>query len=112
MASYTPKGSISSVAELAQTGLNANATTLSNSLDIGNAALVIFQVLANSGSHSTHVLTLQCSVDDTNWNDVSGATLTGVGVNGEITVASQYVRLKVTTNEGGASTVDIIIQAK
>lgn len=109
--SYNPIGR-GEVQELGQTGLDANATTLSNSLDIGNASLIIFQVLGATGAHTTHILTLQCSVDESNWNDISGATVTGAGVKGEITVASQFVRLKVTTNEGGASTVDIIIQAK
>ena len=103
---------ISNFHELKQTGLDANATTTTNSLDISGATLVIFQVLGISGSHATHVLTLQHSVDDSNWNDVSGATVTGEGVKSDVTVVAHFVRLKVTTLEGGVSTVDIIIQAK
>ena len=105
--------SASTFEELAETEIDANSTsTVTASLDISESRLCIFQVLGNTGAHTSHVLTLQCSLDDSVWNVIAGATVTGAGVKGEIEVASQFIRLKVTTAEGGASTVDIIIQAK
>ncbi len=66
---------------------------------------------ANTGGNTTHIVTLQCSLDDTNWNNTA-ATVTGVGLQDNTQVSARYVRLKVTTAEGSASTVDVIIQAK
>lgn len=98
--------------ELIQTGLDADAATRTTALNIGSASNCIFQVRGASGTHGTHILTLECSVDNINWNPISGATVTGEGVKGEITVASEWISALVTTLEGGASTVDVIIQAK
>ena len=103
---------ISNLKELSQTGLDANASSVTTGLDIGGAKTAIFQVLAASGTHATHVITLQESVDNSNWDDVSGATVAGAGVKTGISVGAHFVRLKVTTLEGGASTVDVTIQAK
>ncbi len=105
-------GRIAGIAELTAAGVDANAASVTASLDIGGAKLVMFQALAATGTHATHIITLQCSPDDSNFYDVSGATLTGVGAKDGIEVGAQFVRLKVTTVEGGVSTVDVIIQAK
>ena len=111
MGSYNPVGG-DDITELAVTGVDANASTTTASLEIDGKKDLVFQVLANTGTHGTHVITLQCSLDDSNWTDISGATLTGVGVKGGVTANSQFVRLKVTTVESATSTVDIIVQAK
>ncbi len=108
--SYTPRSS-EHFSELIQAGLDANAATTSTSLDIQDDAKVAFSVVAATGTHATHVVTLQCSLDDSAWQDTS-STVTGVGVVDNISITTRYVRLKVTTNEGGTSTIDIIIQGK
>lgn len=111
MGNYNPIGE-PGLDELAATGVNANASSVTSSFATHGHRNIIFHVVANTGAHTTHVLTLQCSLDDSEWFDIAGATITGVGVKGGITINSEYVRLKVTTLEGGTSTVDIIIQAK
>jgi len=103
---------IRTMAKLVQAGLDANAATNSLTLDIGIASLVGFQIRGATGAHTTHVVTLQSSVDNINWEDATGATVTGEGFKGEVTISSQFVRASVTTPEGGASTIDLIIQAK
>lgn len=100
------------VKELIQTGLDANASVNSNSIDVGPSRLASFQVLANTGVHTTHVYQLQCSLDGINFSDISGATLNQLGIKGGIGVSTKFIRLKPSVLEGAASTVDIIIQAK
>ena len=95
-----------------QTGINANALTNSNSFNIGMATNVVLQVLANSGTHTTHILQIQCALDGTNWEDIVGATITGLGIVSIADVAAEFIRARVSTVEGAASIVDIKMQAK
>ena len=94
-----------------QIGINANATTLSPSIDTRGALNFAAQVIANTGTSATHVVTVQTSPDDTNWTD-SSVTVAQATVNDNNTTAFRYIRLKVTTNEGGPSTVDWYLNAK
>lgn len=110
--SYSPAGYHPAFVEHAQTGLDSNNTaTVSTSLDITGADFVVWNVQAATGTHGTHVITLQCSVDDSSWESTL-STLTGVGTKDNVQITARYVRLKVTTAESATSTVDIIIQAK
>lgn len=97
--------------ELKQTGIDVNAATTTTSLHVDDNKKVAFHVVAATGTHATHVITLQCSLDDINWFDTP-TTITGLGVKNNIDIITHFVRLKVTTNEGSAATVDIIIQGK
>ena len=108
--SYSPTSG-EHFSELKVTGVDANATTTTVSLHVDDNKKVAFHVVAATGSHATHVITLQCSLDDSNWFDTS-STITGLGVVNNVDIITHFVRLKVTTNEGSASTVNIIIQAK
>ena len=107
---YTPTSS-EHFSELKQTGLDANATTTSTSLDVQDNENVAFSIVAATGTHATHVVTLQCSLDDSAWQDTT-TTQAGVGVKDNVPITTKFVRLKVTTDEGGTSTIDIIIQGK
>jgi len=98
---------------MVETGINANATTLSKSLELGAAFNYSVEVVANTGANTTHVVTAQTSSNDSDWTDASpSVTITGVGINDNNTTAFRFIRLKVTTNEGGASTVDWYINAR
>ena len=71
------------------------------------------QVIANTGTHATHIIDLQCSSNNSNWHNINSGDVTGVGITDPpVTVGTRYVRARVSTAEGGASTVDILIQAK
>ncbi len=99
--------------DFSQIGIDANASSNSNAFDIGMAINVIVQVLANTGTHVTHIIQLQCSIDGTtDWEDMAGITITGLGATFASPVAARFVRVRVSTVEGGVSTVDIKVQAK
>lgn len=96
----------------ATTGINANSTiTVTTGLDIKENQYISWQVIANTGANTTHVITLQCSLDNSTWQNTA-STVTGVGIEDNIQVTARYVRLKVTTAEGGASTVNVLLNAK
>lgn len=97
--------------ELTQSGIDADANTNSNSLDIAQARNICIDIAAGSGAHTTHVVTLQTSIDDSVWT-TSSTTIAQIAFSDNIAVTARYVRLRVTTKEGGASTIDITIQAK
>jgi len=98
------------------TSLEANAidtdstSTVTNALYInGNRSLGLF-VSADTGAHTSHVITLQVSADGIAWFD-GPLSVTGVGfVQGE--TVSANIRAKVTTAEGGTSTCNITIVSK
>jgi len=97
------------------TGLNTNSlVSVTTSLDVSENLYVTWAVIANSGTNSSHVMELQCSLDDTNWFAMSPAVeITGTGMNcGDVPFPAQYARVKVKTVEGASSTVNIIINAK
>ncbi|MBL4820131.1 MAG: hypothetical protein JKY98_03935 [Gammaproteobacteria bacterium] len=93
------------------TGLDSDASSVSTALVMEGAKLAAFFVVANTGTHATHVITMQVSPDGTNWFDTSH-TITGVGNLHNIGCAAEQIRCKVTTLEGATSTVDITIIIK
>lgn len=97
--------------ESIDTGLNANTSSVTTSLDILGCTVIFIEVVANTGAHSNHIVTVQCSADNSVWHD-SVTTIAQLGIANNKAIISRYVRAKVTTPEGGASTIDITIQAK
>ena len=98
--------------EQADTGLNLNsdgATT--SSFNIHGHKHVAWSGVLASGTWATAVVTLQCSLDGTVWNNTA-STLTAVGVNDNIQITTPFVRAKVTTVEGGTGTADFYFIAK
>ncbi len=91
--------------------VDANTSATTTPLSIGDAKLIGFYVVADTGTNGTHVAMLQISPDGTNWFDTDH-TITGIGNLHEIVCATEEVRVKITTVEGAASTVDIIIIIK
>jgi hypothetical protein len=100
--------------ELLATNLDASTTdTETEGLDISQCSLVAMSVAAVSGTHSNHIVTLQCAMVDVDAKYVdTSTTITGEGVQDNVQITAKYVRGKVTTAEGGASVIDITIQAK
>ena len=103
--------SASTAQQMSETGIDANAATVSPSIDMREAFNFAAQVIASTGTSATHIVTVQTSPDDTNWTD-SSVTLAQATINDKNTTAFRYIRLKVTTLEGGASTVDWYLNAK
>lgn len=92
--------------------LDANAASGTTTFYINGTRDVQFQVRNNTGPNTTHVITLQESVDEgLNWYG-TGVTVVGVGLSAQRTVIATHVRLLVTTPEGNPTTVDVIIVGK
>ena len=94
--------------EVSETGVDANDTaTVSASLKLDGASNgVRVKIDANTGDQTNHIVTLQRSVDDIVWTNTD-RTIQGSGF--ELATAdygTDYVRLKVTTAEAAASTID------
>ena len=101
----------SDYSELQISGIDTdNNGAVTSSLYINGNKTVGVYVTAVTGSHATHVLTVQVSADDSNWFD-SSSTVTGIGFV-EFDTIAQHVRAKVTTAEGSASTVDLFLTSK
>ena len=75
----------------------------------GNRSIGV-HVYSDTGAHANHIITIQISANDTDWEDTV-LTVTGTGFKeGETT--AQYIRAKVTTAESAASTSDIYLTSK
>ncbi len=81
---------------------NANGTALKSD-GARYASLLIKEV---SGTHATHVITIQVSENGTDWQSTSH-TITGDGILEGVLVIGKFIRSRVTTVEGGASVSDI-----
>ncbi len=90
--------------------VDANAATSTVALELDAVRNVFLSVEDVSGTHATHIVTLQMSADGTTWHN-STLTVTGLGFV-EGTINARFVRATVTTLEGGAGVVDLIINAK
>ena len=98
--SYNPRADFASLVELSETGIDANAATTTASLDLGHAKTVCFHVVANTGTHATHVISLQVSLDNVNWT-TTGQTVSGAGLKdnleGELATVNMNIRETETT---------------
>ena len=102
----------SRLSELNETDFDTNSTsTATSSLDIRDNKHVTWGISATTGTHATHVIKLQQSLDNVTFSN-TGSILTGVGIKDNLQITARYIRLKVTTAEGSASTVEVRIHAK
>ena len=95
-------------------GVNTNndSSHFGPSIDLGDASLVIMDINGETGTHNTHEVGLQCSLDDSTWKTVPSSTVTGAGDTGSLPIATRFLRYRVLTAEGGVSTSEVRIQAK
>ncbi len=94
--------------------LNADAnstSTVTASLDVKDAFVAFIEVTAVTGTHASHVLTIQCSADDSIWSNMA-QTISGAGTVALADLGPRFIRGKITTAEGGTSTVHIYLRAK
>ena len=96
-----------------QTGFDINV--LNSTSDVWDAAgflQVSTQAFVTSGAWGATVIQAQCSADGVNFVDIPGKTLTSAGVLGEVTVGTEYFRVKVTTAAGVAGVVTFTVNLK
>lgn len=98
--------------EIKENGLDTDSTaTKTAGVDVKTCSQLTFYVIKNTGAHVNHVVTLQFSPENVNasYQD-SQYTITGSGCLHVSDIESvAWVRLKVTTAEGGTSTSDLAI---
>lgn len=103
------------VTEVSATLDTNDTSSVTDALDISahKVGAVCFFVFANTGAHTAHVVALQYSPDGTNWETSGSNTITRTGhkVVSDL-LGCKYIRLKVTTAEGGASTSDVVLQCR
>ena len=92
-------------------GVDANASSVSSSVEIGAVGKLGVYVVANTGNSSSHVVTVQISPNGTDWFDTEH-TITGVGNLHELTCTATLARCAITTTQGEASTIDIYMVSK
>ena len=103
---------LSNFIECIEAALDTNVGDgVSASIDMRDTHKLGVAVVAKTGTHGTHVITVQESPNDTDWFD-SSSTITGVGIVEDIEVDMRYARVKVTTPESATSTCDVYMQAK
>lgn len=88
-----------------------NVGAVTEWLEIPENKVVAFGAIHETGTHTTHVLILQHSLNCTNPKTL-GSTLTGLGIVDGIETATKCVRVRCSIAEGVASTSKIFIQAK
>lgn len=109
---YTPVRRKNAGVIAKEAGLNANSTSsVTGNVDTVGVASVTLQVVAVSGTHDTHVIKLQGSVDGVTFVDTS-STVTGAGTVVLTGPVYPYHRAKVTTAQGAAAVVDVYIFTK
>jgi len=89
--------------------MNTNATT--TGMDTSTCDQVTFYVNGLTGAHANHIVTLQFSHEDVDGSyQNSTHTKTGQGCVQVTDIKSvAWIRLKVTTVEGGVSTADLCV---
>jgi len=93
--------------KVSETAVNCNANTVSASVKMNGAINGVFaEVRAVSGTHANHKITLQTSTDDITFVDTDQVWGGGWIKFDASQLGTDYVRLKVTTVEGGTSTVN------
>jgi len=97
--------------KLEDSAVDMNAASTTTPIETSDRVYVGLFVANVSGTSATHVTTVQISADNVNWFDTS-CTITGEGASEGMLLIGEWVRAKVTTVEGAASTADITIVIK
>ena len=96
-------------AEVLEEILNTNSLgAFSSPLEMEGMVYVGMYVCGDSGSHSSHVVTLQVSPNGTDWFDTND-TVTGTGFVKQDLIVATEIRAKVTTAEGATSTCKVYL---
>jgi len=91
-------------------GLDSNANSTTTPLELENAKFAGVFIKGSTGTHATHIATIQI-YDGVNWWDTSHTIIGEVQLHDELCIAEQ-IRVKITTVEGGASTIDVTVIIK
>ena len=92
------------------TAVDANASSVTAAFNKEGFNNITMFILPVSGTHATHVITLQDSNDGINWIDTVYTVTGDNNLKGKLST-KKYIRAKVTTLEGSTCTVTVVIIA-
>jgi len=100
------------VREIVVTGLNTGVlNSTSGAEEIQDISDLIVNVVQASGNIAGAVITVEQSVNGSTWV-TTGVTIIGAALSANIVICAQYMRLRVSTASGVASTATCTIQGK
>lgn len=98
--------------QISISGLNTGVlNTVSAGQDISDISNLVVNIVQATGNIAGAVITIEKSVDNATWVS-TGVTIAAAALSAEVVISTQWVRLKVTTASGAASTANCIIQGK
>ena len=98
--------------QFSQSGLNTGVLdTLSSVFNVSPFSAFVLSVIEASGTITGSVITVQVSVNNTDWYD-SAVTVAGELISSTFSNVTRYMRLKVTTASAIASTANILIRGR
>lgn len=93
-------------------GLNTGVlNTASDALPIEDLADLVVLVAQASGTITGAILTIEQSLDGITWY-TTGITISGAALSANVTICARYMRLRVSTQSGAASTATCTIHGK
>lgn len=93
---------------ITNTAFDMNALGNATALKAKGATIASLIVKHVSGTHVTHIITIQVSRDGTDWVNTNHS-ITGLGVLDAVLCLGNEYRARVTTVEGSASTADVTL---
>jgi len=94
--------------ETLQETLDTNTNATSSIIEMVGRKYIGVYVCGITGTHATHIITLQISPNGTDWFDTAD-TITGEGYVKQDLIISDQARVKVTTTEGATSTSKVFV---
>lgn len=89
--------------------IDVNAASDSATLEVANWSRLTAHAVVASGTFATAVLTAEGSLNGTDWTDLEGpVTITpSAPLEHGLAISLPFIRFRVSTQEGGAGTVDL-----
>jgi hypothetical protein len=95
---------------IANSSINMNSTSsASKPVELSTNKSIGVHIVSVSGTHVTHVVTLQLSPNNINWVDTTTTATGSDKYMSKNDCFGKYARVKVSTAEGAASVCDISI---
>lgn len=92
-----------------------NTSSVTTGLDIKDNQYVAWSINHKTGTRTTYSLILQCSTDNTNWENTASTIVSTAGaykIADNVQTTARYVRIKCAIAEGSAATAEIVINSK
>lgn len=106
-------GNLSKYVDDVYTEIDTNTSATTPWVDITTCEFLSLYIESNTGAHTAHVVSIELSPDgifSSGIHDINNSSITGEGHKFIDASNMAFVRMVVTTQEGGASTCDFYLQ--